>query len=95
MKSSFIVWESKIIQRIHKFKHDLLFVSKKIEKVGQGLEEKIMKIRKDLDVQSILKMLKSKINVDDARIQFENIQVTLVGLSKIIHSFKNEFDSHK
>lgn len=84
-----------LILRIHKFKHDLLFVSKKIEKVGQGLEEKIIKIRKDLDVQSILKMLKSKINVEDASIQFENIQVSLVGLSKIIHSFKNEFDSHK
>jgi hypothetical protein len=59
------------------------------------LEEKLMKIKKDLNVHSIIKMLKSKINVEDAKVQFENIEVTLVGLSQIIDNFKNEFDSHK
>jgi hypothetical protein len=73
----------------------LILVSKKIEKTNQNLEDKILRIRKDLDVQSIIKMLKSKISVEEARGQFENIETTLVGFSQIIDNFKNEFDSHK
>lgn len=76
-------------------KQELLMTIKKIDKIHQNLEEKLMKIRKDLDVHSIIKMLKSKINVEDAKVQFENIEVTLVGLSQIIDNFKNEFDQHK
>lgn len=81
--------------RIHRLKQDLVFISKKIEKVTLNLEDKILKIRKDLDVQSIIKMLRSKVSVEKAREQFENIETTLVGFSQIIDNFKNEFDSHK
>lgn len=81
--------------RIQKFKQELMSTTKKIDRIHHNLEEKLIKIKKDLNVHSIIKMLKSKINVEDAKVQFENIEVTMVGLSQIIDNFKNEFDSHK
>lgn len=60
-----------------------------------NLEDKMLKIQKDLDVQSIIKMLKAKISVEDARKEFENIETTLVGVSRILNNFKDEFESHK
>ena len=70
-------------------------MSKKIEKAALNLEDKVFKIRKELDVESIKKMLKSKIGIEEARGQFDNIETTLVGFSQIIDNFKNDFDSHK
>lgn len=80
---------------MHRLKQDLLFLSKKIEKASLNLEEKIIKIRKDLNVESIMKMLGSKVSVEKSRKQFESMQTTLVGFSQIIDNFKNEFDLHK
>lgn len=52
-------------------------------------------MRRELDINSIMKLLKGKMDLADFKIQFDNIQVTLVGFSQLFEDFKRQFDSQK
>lgn len=48
-----------------------------------------------MDINEILKSMKSKMDIQDARVEFDSIQVSLLGLSEVIEKFQNEFDIQK
>lgn len=48
-----------------------------------------------MDINEIIKSMRSKMDIQDARVEFDSIQVSLLGLSEVIEKFQNEFDTQK